>query len=163
MTRILFLITAEEMYGNQTQETVIGDKNYVMTNTYDANNLLTNISEDSAKDGVNWYVYCGNSPVMYKDPSGNYGEEWANPWYRQQMIWMQGVNALNSLDLTISAEMLHNSIRWFYAEDVKIKDEWNGVEIEGTDRIDGNYLVYTLRNTFTINNEIDWQKKLRSK
>lgn len=158
MTRILFLITAEEMYGNQTQETVIGDKNYVRTNAYDANNLLTNISEDSAKDGVNWYVYCGNSPVMYKDPSGNYGEEWANPWYRQQMIWMQGVNALNSLDLTISAEMLHNSIRWFYAEDVKIKDEWNGVEIEGTDRIDGNYLVYTLRNTFTINNEIDWQK-----
>lgn len=64
MTRILFLITAEEMYGNQTQETVIGDKNYVMTNTYDANNLLTNISEDSAKDGVNWYVYCSGNPVM---------------------------------------------------------------------------------------------------
>ena len=28
------------------------------------------ISEDPAKDGVNWYVYCGNSPVMFVDPSG---------------------------------------------------------------------------------------------
>ncbi|MDO5397741.1 MAG: RHS repeat-associated core domain-containing protein [bacterium] len=28
------------------------------------------ISEDPAKDGLNWYAYCGNNPVMYVDPSG---------------------------------------------------------------------------------------------
>ena len=28
------------------------------------------ISEDPAKDGVNWYVYCGGDPVMKVDPTG---------------------------------------------------------------------------------------------
>ena len=28
------------------------------------------ISEDSAKDGTNWYAYCGNNPVNLVDPSG---------------------------------------------------------------------------------------------
>ena len=28
------------------------------------------ISEDPAEDGLNWYVYCGNNPVMFVDPSG---------------------------------------------------------------------------------------------
>lgn len=58
MTRILFLITAEEMYDNQTQETFIGDENYVMTNTYDANILLTNQSktvDGSAVKNVKYY------------------------------------------------------------------------------------------------------------
>ena len=30
------------------------------------------ISEDTAKDGYNWYVYCGNDPVNYVDPSGHF-------------------------------------------------------------------------------------------
>ncbi len=30
------------------------------------------ISEDPAKDGLNWYAYCGNNPVMYVDPLGLY-------------------------------------------------------------------------------------------
>jgi len=28
------------------------------------------ITEDPARDGLNWYTYCGNNPVMYHDPSG---------------------------------------------------------------------------------------------
>ncbi|MDL2288354.1 RHS repeat-associated core domain-containing protein [Oscillospiraceae bacterium OttesenSCG-928-F05] len=28
------------------------------------------VSEDPARDGRNWYVYCGNSPIMFIDPSG---------------------------------------------------------------------------------------------
>ena len=28
------------------------------------------ISEDPARDGMNWYAYCGNSPVMMVDPLG---------------------------------------------------------------------------------------------
>ena len=27
-------------------------------------------TEDPAKDGLNWYAYCGNNPVMFIDPSG---------------------------------------------------------------------------------------------
>ncbi|MBQ7033917.1 MAG: hypothetical protein IJN25_09710 [Clostridia bacterium] len=28
------------------------------------------ISKDPIRDGLNWYVYCGNNPVMFKDPLG---------------------------------------------------------------------------------------------
>ena len=28
------------------------------------------MSEDPAQDGLNWYVYCGNNPVMLIDPFG---------------------------------------------------------------------------------------------
>ena len=28
-------------------------------------------TEDVAHDGLNWYTYCGNNPVMFADPSGN--------------------------------------------------------------------------------------------
>ena len=28
------------------------------------------ISEDPAKDGVNWYVYCGGNPILFIDPFG---------------------------------------------------------------------------------------------
>lgn len=28
------------------------------------------ITEDPARDGINWYVYCGNNPLSYTDPTG---------------------------------------------------------------------------------------------
>ena len=28
------------------------------------------ITEDPAKDGTNWYVYCGNNPIAFVDPNG---------------------------------------------------------------------------------------------
>lgn len=28
------------------------------------------INEDPIRDGLNWYVYCGNNPIKYIDPSG---------------------------------------------------------------------------------------------
>ena len=28
------------------------------------------LTEDPVKDGLNWYVYCGNNPVNFVDPSG---------------------------------------------------------------------------------------------
>lgn len=31
------------------------------------------ITEDPARDGVNWYAYCNNNPVMFVDPSGERG------------------------------------------------------------------------------------------
>ena len=32
------------------------------------------ITEDPVRDGLNWYVYAGNNPVMFIDPSGNIRE-----------------------------------------------------------------------------------------
>ncbi|MBU5451381.1 RHS repeat-associated core domain-containing protein [Acetivibrio sp. MSJd-27] len=32
-------------------------------------------TEDPAKDGVNWYIYCGNNPVNFRDPTGNWAED----------------------------------------------------------------------------------------
>ena len=29
-------------------------------------------TEDPAKDGLNWYAYCGNNPIMFKDHTGFY-------------------------------------------------------------------------------------------
>ena len=33
------------------------------------------ITEDPAKDGLNWYAYCGNNPVTFVDPTGFWGGE----------------------------------------------------------------------------------------
>jgi RHS repeat-associated protein len=37
------------------------------------------ISEDPAMDGYNWYVYCGNNPIMYHDPTGTVIEFYPAP------------------------------------------------------------------------------------
>lgn len=47
---------------------------YLRARYYDSS-IKRFISEDTAKDGVNWYAYCGNNPVMFVDPSGNITEE----------------------------------------------------------------------------------------
>ena len=33
------------------------------------------LTEDPAKDGLNWYVYCANNPIMLIDPSGLFTED----------------------------------------------------------------------------------------
>ena len=33
------------------------------------------LTEDPAQDGLNWYVYCGNNPVMFTDRSGLYADD----------------------------------------------------------------------------------------
>ena len=42
---------------------------YLRARYYDSENGRF-ISEDPAKDGYNWYSYCGGNPVMFVDPSG---------------------------------------------------------------------------------------------
>ncbi|MBQ3426224.1 MAG: RHS repeat-associated core domain-containing protein, partial [Clostridia bacterium] len=37
---------------------------------YYSSELRRFITEDPAKDGMNWYAYCGNNPVMFVDPWG---------------------------------------------------------------------------------------------
>ena len=42
---------------------------YLRARYYDSS-IRRFITEDPAKDGSNWYAYCGNNPVMMFDPSG---------------------------------------------------------------------------------------------
>ena len=41
-----------------------------LRNRYYDNAMGRFITEDPIKDGTNWYVYCGNNPVMFVDPLG---------------------------------------------------------------------------------------------
>ena len=72
-----------DAFGNQTEAS--GDTNpfrysgeyydaetgliYLRARYYDSG-VGAFISEDPAKDGFNWYVYCGGNPVNFWDPSG---------------------------------------------------------------------------------------------
>ena len=42
------------------------------------------ISEDPARDGVNWYSYCGGNPVGMVDPSGLNSEDYNGSNYRDE-------------------------------------------------------------------------------
>ena len=46
------------------------------------------ITEDPAKDGVNWYAYCGNNPIMYVDPWGLFinGDQYLTPEHVGQVL-----------------------------------------------------------------------------
>ena len=48
---------------------------YAQAREYDAG-LGRMISEDRAKDGSNWYAYCGGNPLRYIDPTGLFCEDW---------------------------------------------------------------------------------------
>lgn len=41
-----------------------------LRNRYYDNAIGRFITQDPIKDGLNWYVYCGNNPVMFVDPMG---------------------------------------------------------------------------------------------
>ena len=46
------------------------------------------ISEDSIRDGLNWYAYANNNPVMFVDPSGEsweYFDEYLPEWAQQEI------------------------------------------------------------------------------
>ena len=66
------------------------------------------INEDPIRDGLNWYVYCGNNPVRFVDPSGlNYGgkQRYQNAAEAAYNIGMVGVKT------TISAFYISNKAR----------------------------------------------------
>jgi len=108
--------------------------------------------QDPAEDGYNWYIYGNQNPTVYADETGE-NAALAIPWVRQQLIWKNGVRALNIAGLPVTAQMLDHSIRWFYATDVNI----SGSSISGSDRIGRTAVVNALKGSFKINNEIDWQ------
>ena len=55
-------------FTSYTYDTVL-DIYFAQARFYDQNTRRF-ISVDPIKDGINWYAYCGNNPVVFVDPSG---------------------------------------------------------------------------------------------
>ena len=56
------------------------------------------ITEDPAKDGLNWYSYCGGNPVMFVDPWGLFTEG--------DNLYVGGSNDKNDV------KVLQNELKW---------------------------------------------------
>jgi len=89
------------------------------------------ITEDPAKDGGNWYVYCGNSPLRYVDLTGNYDRNAAviytyeyalsrNPKFNLRKIPLTNISApaWTWADCTNFASQVLN------AGGIKMKEDW---------------------------------------
>ena len=77
---------------------------YLRARYYDSN-IKRFISEDPIKDGLNWYSYAGNNPVMFVDPSGLVN------------IPNGGINAYNDL-INCLVELMHCKVNYMN-EDAK--------------------------------------------
>lgn len=58
---------------------------YFNARWYDAE-LGRFISEDPVKDGLNWYAYCSNNPLVFTDPTG-LADEWLEEQRKQQYYY----------------------------------------------------------------------------
>ncbi|MBQ3425588.1 MAG: RHS repeat-associated core domain-containing protein, partial [Clostridia bacterium] len=54
-----------------------------LRNRYYNSSIGRFITEDPAKDGMNWYAYCGNNPVMFVDPSGYWASDGSDEKYKE--------------------------------------------------------------------------------
>jgi len=64
---------------------VVLDKYFAQARFYDASNRRF-IQEDPIKDGLNWYAYVGNSPILFVDPLGLatcYSRGGNDAWYQE--------------------------------------------------------------------------------
>jgi len=69
---------------------VVLDLYFAQARFYDQNTRRF-ISVDPIKDGINWYAYCGNNPVVFVDPSGLWGKTYEK---NQSPRWLQHVDRI---------------------------------------------------------------------
>ena len=125
------------------------------------------ISEDPAKDGVNWYVYCGGNPVMFVDPwgeeyivvsGGDYSAD-SHPGYSYNFI-EPAIKKLRELKKINNKE----SITWMIAN-----AGWRDNDIENfskvADNIGAKIVYFSNKNEFFyyINNKQNGEKRLEDK
>ncbi len=63
---------------------------YLRNRYYDSTNGRFT-TEDPIQDGLNWYAYCANNPVMFVDPNGlsYYDVSWSEVWDAVTMVGVQ--------------------------------------------------------------------------
>ena len=113
------------------------------------------VSEDPARDGLNWYAYCANNPVMFVDPMGLHDQE-VNEWIN---------NVYMTVDMRIDLRTLleeTNGVFQIEKDIVKIQALGGYAEINLSDMNDGVHLVnehlhFTFEEYFNLLG-IDYEK-----
>ena len=118
-----------EYFDQETQNIYLRNRYYNSSN----GRFLT---EDPAQDGLNWYVYCGNNPVMRIDPSGLY-DRWVAVQFALENAYNLNVGGYHfDYDCTdfiskcLEAGGLQQSDWWWMDTGSLIKD-WNGKVYSG--------------------------------
>lgn len=118
---------------------------YLRARYYDSN-IKRFISEDPIKDGLNWYSYAGNNPVMYVDPSGlelilqGTGDEVSYIWSKIKDL---------SHDKLVLTQLKDDNDNLIDKYSVTIEEEHDGACKSGTELI--RRIVYN-GNTVTVKN-----------
>ncbi|MCL2077835.1 MAG: RHS repeat-associated core domain-containing protein, partial [Oscillospiraceae bacterium] len=73
---------------------------YLRARYYDTS-LGRFISEDAAFDGKNWYVYAGNNPIMFVDPTGLYIQLSQNNTVEQNQVILNDLQKLTNHKLSV--------------------------------------------------------------
>ena len=90
---------------------------YLRARTYDPSTGRFT-TEDPAKDGLNWYVYCSNNPIRYIDPTGFSGIKNDGSYYithplDQQLLQLKqeyvGASTKRKQEIAIEAQNIRNS------------------------------------------------------
>jgi len=74
--------------------------------------------EDSFRDGLNWYVYCGNNPIRFIDPSGRITQEEMDMYENGQMAPMA------------YSYLMHLTYQWYLADDQESKEFFHALAEE---------------------------------
>ena len=116
---------------------------YLRNRYYDSNNGRF-ITEDPIKDGLNWYVYCGNNPIMFVDPSGLIITEWDEEHCTNEelKILKQNTKAWNNGNAQEKIKIAQSSrqIREKYLSDGEILLDNGYVEQKQTESVNINVL-----------------------
>ena len=114
------------------------------------------LSEDPAQDGLNWYVYCGNNPVMRIDSTGNSWE------YYDSYLTEEQRGVINTYTNYYYSAGVNDTIDVGNGVTVNAKEYWHMQAMNVRDELfDARFLLYAQKDFeyFGIN-EYNFRTKL---